>query len=422
MKNNLPTRRERVLGPRMTTFYREPVEIVRGEGVRLWDAAGREYLDAYNNVPHVGHGHPRVVEAIAAQAATLNTHSRYLHEGIVDYAERLTATLGDGLDVLTMVCTGSEANDIALRMGWAATGKTGLIGTDATYHGNTHLVSQFSAGRTPIGGRVDWVRRVPAPDSLRPVGGSVEGQAEAFAAEVARAIDELEAAGHGFAALILDPFFANEGFPDLPPGFLAPTQDVVRAAGGLIIADEVQPGFGRTGGHFWGHERIGLTPDIVTMGKPMGNGYPVAGVVTRAEIVEAFRRDFGYFNTFAGTPVAAAAASAVLDVIADEGLQARAAEVGGHLLAGLRALDHPRIADVRGAGLFLGVEFTEPGGLAPAPEFTAEVVERMRERGVLVHRIGRGGNILKIRPPMVFSRADAERLVEVLGEVLEGMD
>jgi 4-aminobutyrate aminotransferase-like enzyme len=416
---DLLSRRERALGPRMTTFYREPVEIVRGAGVRLWDAEGREYLDAYNNVPHVGHGHPLVVAAIANQLATLNTHTRYLHEGIVAYAERLTATLGAGLDVLTMVCTGSEANDMALRMGWAMTGKTGLIGTDATYHGNTHLVSQFSAGRTPIGGRVDWVRRVPAPDSLRPLGGSADGQAEAFAAEVARAIEALEAAGHGFAALILDPFFANEGFPDLPPGFLAPTQAVVRAAGGLIIADEVQPGFGRTGGHFWGHQRIGLTPDIVTMGKPMGNGYPVAGVVTRPEIVETFRRDFGYFNTFAGTPVAAAAASAVLDVIEAEGLQTNAAQVGAHLLAGLRALDHPRIADVRGAGLFVGVEFTEPGGLEPAPDFTAEAVERMRERGVLMGRIGRGGNILKIRPPMVFARENADHLVTSLAAVLE---
>ena len=172
----LLTRRERALGPRMTTFYREPVEIVRGAGVRLWDAEGREYLDAYNNVPHVGHGHPLVVEAIANQLATLNTHTRYLHEGIVAYAERLTATLGEGLDVLTMVCTGSEANDMALRMGWAMTGKTGLIGTDATYHGNTHLVSQFSAGRTPIGGRVDCVRRVPAPDSLRPLGAAPRGR------------------------------------------------------------------------------------------------------------------------------------------------------------------------------------------------------------------------------------------------------
>ncbi|HHS94377.1 MAG TPA: aminotransferase class III-fold pyridoxal phosphate-dependent enzyme, partial [Rhodobacterales bacterium] len=319
----LLTRRDAVLGPKMTTFYADPVEIVRGEGVWLWDASGKRYLDASNNVPHVGHGHPRVVEAIATQAATLNTHTRYLHEGIVAYGERLTATLPEGLDSLTMVCTGSEANDIALRMGWAATGKTGLIGTDATYHGNTHLVSQFSSGRTPVGGRVNWVARVPAP------GGAVD--AASFATNIEAAINRLERNGHGFAALILDPFFANEGFPPLPPGYLDEAIALVRARGGIVIADEVQPGFGRLGAQFWGHERMGFTPYVVTMGKPMGNGYPVAGVVARRDLVAAFRENVGYFNTFAGSPVAAAAASAVLDVIEAEGLQSNAQRVGDHL-------------------------------------------------------------------------------------------
>jgi 4-aminobutyrate aminotransferase-like enzyme len=403
----LTNRRDAALGPKMTTFYREPVEIVRGEGVWLWDSAGKRYLDAYNNVPHVGHGHPAVVAAIAGQAATLNTHTRYLHEGIVAYAERLTATLADGLDSLTLVCTGSEANDIALRMGWAATGKTGLIGTDATYHGNTHLVSQFSSGRTPIGGRVDWVARVPAP------GGAVD--ASAFAANVGAAIGGLEAAGHGFAALILDPFFANEGFPTLAPGFLDETVALVRARGGIVIADEVQPGFGRLGTHFWGHERIGFTPDVVTMGKPMGNGYPVAGVVARRDLVAAFRENFGYFNTFAGSPVAAAAASAVLDVIAAQGLQENARLVGDHLRARMGALSHPRIREVRGAGLFAGLVLDDDGS------FTGELVERMKAAGVLMHRIGSTGNILKIRPPMVFSRANADLLVDTLADALEAL-
>lgn len=406
--SNLLDRRDAVLGPKMTTFYREPVEIVRGEGVWLWDSAGKRYLDAYNNVPHVGHGHPAVVEAIARQAATLNTHTRYLHQGIVAYGERLTATLADGLNSLTLVCTGSEANDIALRLGWAATGKTGLIGTDATYHGNTHLVSQFSANRTPIGGRVDWVARVPAP------GGAVD--AATFAANVARAIDGLEAAGHGFAALILDPFFANEGFPTLPAGYLDETVALVRSRGGIVIADEVQPGFGRLGSHFWGHERMGFTPDVVTMGKPMGNGYPIAGVVARRELVAAFREHFGYFNTFGGSPVAAAAATAVLDVIEAEGLQANASATGDHLRARMKALAHPRIREVRGAGLFAGIVFDDEGA------FTAELVERMKEAGVLMHRIGPAGNILKIRPPMVFSRDDADVLVDTLAGVLEGLE
>jgi len=419
---SLLQRRDAVLGPKMTTFYREPVEIVRGEGVWLWDAGGRRYLDCYNNVPHVGHCHPRVVEAIARQAATLNTHTRYLHEGVVSYGERITGLLGDGLDVLTMVCTGSEANDIALRMGMAITGKTGIIGTDNTYHGNTHLVSQLSSKRTPIGGRADWVRRVPSPDSLRPLGGSAEGQAEAFAGEVRKAIGELEAAGHGFAALILDPFFANEGFPDLAPGFLVATAEVVRKAGGILIADEVQRGFGRTGRHFWGHERIGLRPDVVTMGKPMGNGHPVAGVVARRELVAAFRDSFSYFNTFGGNPVSATAAHAVLDVIEDEGLMENAHEVGDYVLGRMREIRHLRIADVRGAGMFVGMEFVEDEALTPAEAFTAEVVERMRERGVLLNKLGRGGNVLKIRPPMVFSRANADLFVDTLAEVLGGME
>jgi 4-aminobutyrate aminotransferase-like enzyme len=405
---DLLARRDAVLGPKMTTFYREPVEIVRGEGVWLWDSAGKRYLDAYNNVPHVGHGHPAVVEAIAKQAATLNTHTRYLHEGIVAYAERLTATLADELDTLIMVCTGSEANDIALRLGWLASGKKGLIATDQTYHGNTHLVSQLSDGRTPIGGREDWVARVPAP------GGEVD--AASFAANVAAAIDGLEAASHGFAALILDPYFVNEAFPTLPPGFLDETVALVRRKGGIVIADEVQPGFGRLGSHFWGHERAGFTPDVVTMGKPMGNGYPVAGVVARRELVAAFREQLGYFNTFAGSPVAAAAASAVLDVIAAEGLQENARVVGDHLRARVAEITHPRIRELRGAGLFAGMVFDDDDG-----SFTGDVVERLKNAGVLLSRIGPTGNILKIRPPLVFSRDNADLLADTLAGVLEAM-
>lgn len=417
----LMARRERLLGPNMTTFYRNPVHLVKGEGAWLWDADGQRYLDCYNNVPHVGHCHPKVVEAITNQALTLNTHTRYLHEGILNYAERLTGTLGHDLTSLIMVCTGSEANDIALRMGQAVTGKTGVIGTDNTYHGNTALVSQFSSKRTPIGGQADNVRLVPSPDSLRPLGGSGDAQAQAFADHVARAINELEAAGHGFAALILDPFFANEGFPDLAPGFLTPVADVVRRAGGIIIADEVQPGFGRTGRHFWGHERIGLVPDVVTMGKPMGNGHPVAAVIARPEIMAAFRNVFGYFNTFGGNPVSAAAAMAVLDVIEDEGLVENARDVGDYALERMRAIRHPMIADVRGTGLFLGMEFTKGDDLTPAPEFTENVVEEMRARGILLNKLGRWGNALKIRPPMCFSRAQVDLFADTLDDVLKGM-
>ncbi|GHF05141.1 aspartate aminotransferase family protein [Aliiroseovarius zhejiangensis] len=419
--SNLLHRRERLLGPNMTTFYSDPVHIVRGEGAWLWDADGNRYLDCYNNVPHVGHAHPKVVEAISAQAATLNTHTRYLHEGILDYAERLTGTMEHDLDTMIMVCTGSEANDIALRMGRAMTGKTGIICTDNTYHGNTDLVSHLSAKKTPIGGAVDWVKKVPSPDTLAPLGGSAEAQAQAFADEIQTAIDTLEAEGHGFGTLILCPFFANEGFPDLPSGFLDPTVEVVRRAGGIIIADEVQPGFGRTGRHFWGHQRIGLAPDIVTMGKPMGNGHPVAAVVTRPEIMAEFRNRFGYFNTFGGNPVSAAAAMAVLDVLAEESLVENARDTGDYALELLRQLDHPMIADVRGAGLFLGVEFARDGDTKRAAPFCAQLVDEMRNRGVLLHSVGRYYHGIKIRPPMCFDRAQADLLVETMDAALKAL-
>ncbi len=422
MPETLLARRARLLGPNMPTFYEDPVHIVRGQGVWLWDDAGRRYLDCYNNVPHVGHCHPRVVEALTLAASTLNTHTRYLHEGILDYAERLTGLFSHGLDTVVMVCTGSEANDIALRMGQAATGKTGVIATDNTYHGNTAAVSQLSTKKPPIGGYARNVRRVPSPDGLRPLGGSAEGQAQAFADHVAQAIAELEAEGVGFASLILCPFFANEGFPDLPHGFLDPVAKIVRRAGGIIIADEVQPGFGRTGSHWWGHDRIGLVPDVVTLGKPMGNGHPVAAVVARAQITAAFREAFGYFNTFGGNPVSCAVADAVLDVIDDEGLVENARKVGAYAMDALRRIDHPMIAEVRGAGLFLGVEFVKDANLTPAPEFTTAVVEEMRRRGVLLNKLGRWNNALKIRPPMPFSRDNADLLVDTLVQALDAVD
>lgn len=418
MSESLIQRRARLMGPNVPTFYDTPVHIVRGQGVWLWDAEGRQYLDAYNNVPHVGHCHPKVVEAIARQAATLNTHTRYLHDGVLDYIERLTATLGHGLSQAILVCTGSEANDIALRMAQAVTGKRGIIATDNTYHGNTTATAQLSTRRPPIGGYPPHVRLVPAPDSLRPVGGSIERQAEAFAGHVARAIADLEDTGFGFSGMMLCPFFANEGFPALAPGFLAPTAAVVRRAGGLLLADEVQPGFGRLGTHFWGHDRLAVAPDVVTLGKPMANGHPVAAVVARPDVMAAFREAFGYFNTFGGNPVSAAACLATLEVTLDEGLQENARKVGAYALDRLRALKHPLLAQVRGQGLFFGAEFVTDAAMTPATAFTAGLVERMREKGVLMNRIGRHMNTLKIRPPMPFSRENADLLIDTLEGVL----
>nr|WP_090211670.1 aspartate aminotransferase family protein [Litoreibacter janthinus] len=414
---DLMARRERLLGPNVPTFYEQPVHLLRGEGVWLWDADGRKYLDCYNNVPHVGHCHPHVVEAIARQASTLNTHTRYLHESILDYTERLTATLSHDLSQMIMVCTGSEANDIALRMAQAVTGKTGIIATDNTYHGNTLATSQLSTRRPPIGGYPRNVRLVPAPDTVRPVGGSLEGQPQAFADYVATAIAELEAEGCGFSGMMLCPVFANEGIPAITPGFLDPTIEVVHRAGGLLLCDEVQPGFGRIGETFWGHDWLGFAPDVVTIGKPMANGHPAAAVIARPDIMSAFRTAFGYFNTFGGNPVSCAAAMATLDVIETDKLQENARVVGTYALKRLKQIEHPWKAEARGSGLFFGIEFVQPNG-QPATAFAAQVVEYMREGGVLMNRIGRDMNTLKMRPPMPFGRDHADIAMDLLEQAL----
>ena len=417
MKNNLMARREAVLGPNVPTFFENPVHLVKGEGVWVWDADGRKYLDCYNNVPHVGHCHPNVVAAIAAQAAILNTHTRYLHDGIIDYAERLTAKFQPQLNQVIMVCSGSEANDIALRMAQAMTGKTGIISTDNTYHGNTMAVSQLSSRKPPIGGYAANIRHVTAPDTLRPVGGNTAGQAEAFAREIQIAIDDLEASGHGFSGFLFCPTFANEGLPNLPQDFMQPAAKVIHAAGGILIADEVQPGFGRSGDTWWGHDWLGLSPDVVTLGKPMANGHPVAAVVARAEVMAAFRNAFGYFNTFGGNPVSCAAAAATLDVIENENLVANAKTIGAEFLQNLQGLDHTSIASTRGRGLFIALEL-ETDGVADEA-LAAHVVEYARNNGMLMGRTGRNRNVLKLRPPMPFSAENATLATEILNRAFQ---
>ncbi|HEV7321243.1 MAG TPA: aspartate aminotransferase family protein [Ensifer sp.] len=422
---DLIARRERLLGRNMSLFYEEPVHLVRGEGVWLFDADGRRYLDGYNNVPHVGHCHPRVTEAIARQASMLNTHTRYLHEGILDYVERLTATFDESLDTAILTCTGSEANDVALRMAQAVTGKTGVIATDHTYHGNTAAVSQLSTRMPPVGGFGGHVRHVPAPDSYRPLGGEPGAAfAAAFTAKVEEAITSLEQSPHGFSALIIDPFFANEGFPELPTAFLDGAVAAVKKAGGLVIADEVQPGFGRTGGHMWGHQKAGIVPDVVTLGKPMGNGHPIGGVVAGAYILNAFRNAFRYFNTFGGNPVSCAAAMAVLDVIEDEKLIENADNVGAYAKAGLTRLadKHGVIGDIRGSGLFFGAELvTDRNQKTPASTLATKVINDMRERGVLMGKLGIHQCTTKIRPPMPFTRDNADLMLSTLDDVLSGL-
>ena len=419
MKNDLIDRRQALMGPNVPTFYEEPVHLIKGEGVWVWDKDGQRYLDCYNNVPHVGHCHPHVVEAISVQAQKLNTHTRYLHEGIVDYGERLTAKFQTELNQIIMVCSGSEANDIALRMAQAATGKTGIIATDNTYHGNTMAVSQLSSRKPPIGGYAANVRHVPAPDTLRPIGGDYKSQANAFAKEIQTAIIDLETSGYGFSGFLFCPTFANEGLPDLPKNFMAPAAQIIKAAGGILISDEVQPGFGRTGDNWWGHEWLKLSPDVVTLGKPMANGHPVAAVVAKENIMADFRNAFGYFNTFGGNPVSCAAAAATLDVIEQDGLIENSRHVGKEFLERLQTIKHEVIANIRGRGLFIALELEFNGF---ASEKSAErIVEYARNNGMLVGRTGRNRNILKLRPPMPFSTQNAEQATTILNAAFDNL-
>ncbi len=412
-------RRARLLGPNVPTFYKNPVHLVKGEGVWLWDAEGRKYLDCYNNVPHVGHCNPRVVEAIHRQASALNTHTRYLHEGMLDYIERLTATMHSDLTTAVMTCTGSEANDIALRMAEVVTGRRGIIATDATYHGNTALVSQLSRSNVPEGGfgLSEYFRHIKAPDSYR----DADPDGSLFADAVAEKIAELEKSSHGFAALIVCPFFLNEGFPTQVEGWLKPAEEVVRKAGGLLICDEVQSGFGRIGSHFWAYERQAVRPDIVVLGKPMANGHPVGAVVSSLEIMTTFRNGFRYFNTFGGNPVSCAAAMAVLEELQEQQLMSNAQTVGEYALDRLRELQkkYECIGDVRGNGLVFGAEFVlDKETMEPASEFADTIVNAMRHKGVLLSKLGRYKNTLKIRPPMPFSIENATLLFDTLEEVL----
>jgi 4-aminobutyrate aminotransferase-like enzyme/Ser/Thr protein kinase RdoA (MazF antagonist) len=410
-------RRRRAL-PRSPLFYSHPVHLVRGEGVWLFDPDGRRYLDCYNNVPVVGHGHPRVVRAVAEQQRLLATHSRYLHEAIVELAERLKATLPPALDAVLVVNSGSEANDLAWRIARAATGRAGAVVTAHAYHGlteATHALSpeEWAKGELPV-----HVATVPAPDGYRgPYRRDTDGWAERYAAHIDVAAESL--GGHGFAAIYLDPAFTADGILVPPPAYLAEAARRARALGGVLIADEVQAGHGRYGTGLWSFQPSGIEPDMVVMGKPMGNGFPVAALVVRSPLLAAVPEEVELFSTFGGNPVACAAALAVLAVIEDEGLVAGAAETGSYLRQGLEALAgrHPVIGDVRGEGLLLGVELADEERV-PAAGRAGQVTEAMRERGILISATGPAGNVLKIRPPLVFRREHADLLLQTLDEVL----
>ena len=392
---DLIERRAQAMGSAYRLFYREPLQLVRGLGTKVWDASGREYLDAYNNVPSVGHSHPRVAEAIAKQAATLTTHTRYLSEPAIAYAEDLLGTLPQAIGNVMFTCTGSEANDLALRVAKLATGGTGVIVTANAYHGVTTEVAAISPSLGGLDSVATWVR-VVEPDDL--------------GAAVPEALDEFAAAGIRPAALILDTILASDGvIPEIAG--LTDAVAAVRAAGGLFIADEVQPGFGRLGSGMWGFDRYSVVPDIVTVGKPMGNGQPIAAMMARPELVDEFNRHSRYFNTFGGSSVSIAAAQATLDVLRDENLIDNARDVGGYLLGELTSSG--RFVEVRGAGLFIGAQLE-------SEERALAVVNDLRIRGVLVAASGPKNDTLKIRPPLPFSRADADRLLTELDAVTAG--
>jgi len=396
-------RRKRVLAPTYRLFYEEPVHIVRGEGVWLYDSAGRTYLDAYNNVPVVGHCHPEVVARLVKQASILNTHTRYITDSPIELAERLLATMPRELTSVTFTCTGSESNDLAVRISKVATGRTGFIVTDSAYHGTSETLSRMS----PVTGQAlgSDVFTVAAP-----VG---ETNATEFGARVRQCIEKMRAAGIEPAALLVDTIFGSDGVASHPAGFLAEAVKEIHAAGGLFIADEVQPGFGRTGLNMWGFQRHGVIPDLVTMGKPMGNGHPLAALVTRPEVMDKFAQTHRYFNTFGGNTVACEVGLAVLDVIEQQRLMENAHQMGELLQQGLRSLasTHSVLGEVRGAGLFIGVQ-------VESREATARIVNGLRRAGVLIGSAGRNVDVLKIRPPLTIARVEVEILLEQLEKVL----
>lgn len=396
--------------------------MVSGQGVWLRGADGVDHLDAYNNVPHVGHCNPVVVRAIAEQAAKLNVHTRYLHEPVVAYAEALLATFAPPLDKVLFTNSGSESNELALRIARQHSGHTGILVTDFSYHGNTAALAELTTGLRVKEQRGSHVRTLHIPDldgDPRPEGVVM---AEALT-EVEAALASFTASGHGVAALLFDPLFSTEGLPLPPPGYVEAVAGMVRAAGGLIIADEVQSGLGRVGSHVWGHELYGIAPELVTLGKPLGNGHPLGGVVTTTELLDEFGTANLYFNTFAGNPVSAAAGLAVLGEMVDRTLRDNAADLGGYArrLLGTLAAEHPSVKAVRGVGLFLGLEFIDETG-GPDTALAKNVVEDMRRRGVLISKVGPHDNVLKIRPPMVFEHEHVDLLVDRLAASLRKRD
>jgi 4-aminobutyrate aminotransferase-like enzyme len=423
----LRERRQASMAPSYQLFYDEPVHLVRGEGVWVWDAAGNRLLDCYNNVPSVGHAHPKVVAALSRQAALINTHTRYLHEHVVALAERLGASLPGELSTCYFVCTGTEANDLAVQIARTVTGHHGVVVTERAYHGNSELVGQLSTDSYPESERPGWLAVVEPPNTYRgPFRAPEPELGRRYATLVDESLDALARRGDEPAAMLIDASWDSNGVLVAPDGYVAMAAESIRRRGGLVIADEVQAGYCRLGLNFWGHANYGLVPDIVTIGKPMGAGHPVAAVVTTPAIAAAFAERRNYFNTFGGNPVSAAVALAVLDVIETEDLLANAGATGGLLGDALVELAgrHGVIGNVQGSGLFWGLDLVadqatrQPLAYADAKRIATD----LRRRGILTGVTGRYTNVLKIRPPLVFRGEHAEILLGALDDVLSGFE
>lgn len=423
--DDLVDRRATRLGTGLSLSYHRPLHLVRGWRQYLYDHEGRAYLDFYNNVPHVGHSHPRVVDAVRRQVALLNTNTRYLHEAILDYSDALVARLPAPLEVVWLLNSASEANELALRLARAHTGRRETIVQASGYHGHTTSLIDVSAYKFdgPGGkGRPPWVEVVAIPDGYRgPHRGSDAATGAAYGAEVRARVRDMQGRGRPPGAFLAETFPSVGGQIVPPPSYLATVYDAVRSAGGVCIADEVQTGFGRLGSAFWGFEVQEVVPDIVVLGKPAANGMPLGVVVASRAIAESFDDGMEFFSTFGGNPVVAAAASAVLEVMDAEDLQARAERIGARLRSGLRdAAQHSRwIGDVRGAGLFIGVEFvTDPHTRGPAPAAASFFVNRLRNRGILTGTDGPDHNVLKLRGPLVIDDSDVDRLLSVFADIV----
>jgi len=413
--HNLIQRRRKALGPTYTHFYQEPLHIVRGEGIWLYGSDGKQYLDCYNNVPSVGHCNPHVVEAITQQISTLNTHTRYLHENVIEYAEMLTATIPEDDYVVLLVCTGTEANDLAYRIASTVTGNKGVIITENVYHGNSTLVSELSPSERRHHPCPDFITEIAAPDSYR---GKVDAQ------EINAAIEQLAINGHKPAMQLIEGAFENPGLFTPEKNYYQGIVAKTHAAGGLIVFDEVQSGLCRQGENYWAFQNSDLVPDIITMGKPLGGGHPLAAVVVKRHVIEEFSKVTDYFNTFGGNPVSAAAGRAVLQYIHTENILQNVHDTGIYFRAGLADLQkkHDVIGDIRGKGLFIGIDLVKDRKTKEhAPEQATRLIELARDEGMLISTVGVEANVLKIRPPLIFNKDNADMALGMLGNAFSAL-